>query len=64
MKTKLNITTNKAEDEELHTLTTLPPQPKREIYPEANDRFKGVFLWLGFAFVVMVFWVQHFSGYA
>ncbi len=63
MKTEPTSLINKTEDEELQTLK-IPPQPKREIYPEVNDRVKGAFIWLGLAFVVMVFLVQHFSGYS
>jgi hypothetical protein len=40
------------------------PEIKREIYPQINERFKGVVIWLGIAFVVVVFLIQKFSGYS
>lgn len=64
MRAEKPIAVNKAENEESQALISPPPQPKREIYPEVNDRFKGVVVWLGLAFVVMVFLVQYFSGYS
>jgi hypothetical protein len=45
-----------------HPVNT-PPQAQQDIYPEVNGRFKGMIIWLGLAFVVMVFLVQHYSGY-
>jgi len=40
-----------------------PETPKREIYPEISDKFKGLVIWLGLAFVVIVLILQQFSGY-
>lgn len=37
---------------------------KRAIYPEVNDRVKGVCIWLGLGFVVLVVLMQQFSGYS
>lgn len=36
---------------------------KREIYPEVSDKYKGLMIWLGIAFVVIVVVLQQFSGY-
>jgi hypothetical protein len=36
---------------------------KREIYPEINDKYKGLVIWLGLCFVVIVVIMQQFSGY-
>ncbi|MEQ1559821.1 MAG: hypothetical protein ABL933_12890 [Methyloglobulus sp.] len=63
MNTEPTDSTHKTEGEELQTVIT-PPQSKPQIYPDMNDRFKGAVIWLGLAFVVMVFLVQHFSGYS
>jgi hypothetical protein len=63
MATKPSIDTHKAEEAESQDLNAAPPQP-RQLYPEVNDRFKGAVIWLGLAFVVIVFLVQHFSGYS
>ena len=64
MATKPSIDTHNAEEAEAHGPNTSPPQSNRQLYPEVNDRFKGAVIWLGLAFVVMVFLVQHFSGYS
>jgi hypothetical protein len=64
MTTKPNESKKLAENEESHALIAPSTQSKREIYPEVNDRLKGMLIWLGLAFVVMVFLVQHFSGYS
>jgi hypothetical protein len=56
--------TNKVEAEESQGSVTPLPESKREIYPQVNDRFKGAVIWLGLAFIVMVFLVQQFSGYS
>ena len=60
MATKPEIYTNK--DEKSHADNT-PPQAKLDIYPETSGRLKGMVIWLGLAFVVVVFLVQHYSGY-
>jgi hypothetical protein len=57
-----NTSTKKSEDEGSNTLNP-PPQSQQDIYPEVSGRFKGMIIWLGLAFVVMVFLVQHYSGY-
>jgi hypothetical protein len=63
MTINLNTSTKKSEVEESNTLITPSRQTKQEIYPEVSGRFKGMIIWLGLAFVVMVFLVQHYSGY-
>jgi hypothetical protein len=55
---------NNVEGEESQSQSPDVLQGKREIYPEVNDRFKGTVLWLGLGFIVLVFLVQHFSGYS
>jgi len=50
--------------EESQTSVSDSPEIKREIYPHINERFKGVVIWLGIAFVVVVFLIQKFSGYS
>lgn len=40
-----------------------PETVKREIYPEVSDKYKGLVIWLGLAFVVIVVIMQQFSGY-
>lgn len=62
MTTKSHVDMNK--DEQSHTANTPLTEPKRKIYPEMNARFAGGFIWLGLAFIVIVFLVQHFSGYS
>lgn len=62
MMTKPQVDMNK--DEQSHTPNASLAEPERKIYPEVNARFKEVLIWLGLAFVVMVFLVQHFSGYS
>lgn len=51
-------------DESIETPSAPPDQPKRDIYPEVNERFKGMIIWLGLGFVLMVFVIQKFSGYS
>ena len=58
-----NAGDNKAEQEGSTGLAN-PTPPKRAIYPQMNAKFQGMLIWLGLAFVVMVFLVQHFSGYS
>ncbi len=58
-----NTTTEKSEDEASNTSTTPSTPTKQEIYPEVNGRLKGMVIWLGLAFVVVVFLVQYYSGY-
>lgn len=60
MATKPEIDTNK--DEKSYAANT-PPQAKLDVYPEMSGRLKGMIIWLGLAFVVVVFLVQHYSGY-
>jgi hypothetical protein len=62
MTTKPHVDMNK--DEQSHISNAPLTEPRRKIYPEVNARFTGVLAWLGLAFVVMVFLVQHFSGYS
>jgi hypothetical protein len=62
MTTKPHIEMNK--DEQSQTSNGPLTEPKRKIYPEMNARFTGGLVWLGIAFVVIVFLVQHFSGYS
>lgn len=64
MTTRPELATNKDEGEESQAQITPPKQPKQEIYPEVNGRFMGAILWLGLAFVVMVLFLQYFSGYS
>lgn len=64
MTTRPELATNKDEGEESQTQITPPQQPKQEVYPEVNGRFMGAILWLGLAFVVMVLFLQYFSGYS
>ena len=64
MATKPNKNTSKAEDEVSSSAITPPEKPKRDIYPEVNDRIKGAIMWLGLVFVATVIWVQYFSGYS
>jgi hypothetical protein len=63
MTTNPNKSTKKSEDEESKTLIAESTQTKQEIYPEVNGRLKGMVVWLGLAFVVVVFLVQYYSGY-
>jgi hypothetical protein len=63
MTINLNTSTKKSEDEESNTLITPSTQTKQEIYPEVNGRLKGMIIWLGLGFIVVVFLVQHYSGY-
>ncbi len=65
MTTKPSIDINKTEDEESQPLNaSVLDVPKRKLYPEMNDRFKGVVIWLGLGFVAMVVLIQQFSGYS
>jgi hypothetical protein len=64
MTTKPDIAMNETEAETTQNLNSPTAQPKRIIYPEASNRFSGIVIWLGLGFVVMVFLVQHFSGYS
>lgn len=62
MTTNPNTSTKKSEDQESKALIP-SQQPEQDIYPEVSGRFRGMIIWLGLAFVVMVFLVQHYSGY-
>jgi hypothetical protein len=62
MTTKPDLPISNADEPD--TSITLSAQPKREIYPQVNDRIKGAVMWLGFVFVAMVIFVQYFSGYS
>jgi hypothetical protein len=64
MSTKPSITTNKTEDGESLCASTPSVQTKPDIYPEVSDWLKGSVIWLGLVFVVMVIFVQYFSGYS
>jgi hypothetical protein len=63
MTTDTPLVINNAEEDSPSLNTTLEV-PKRELYPETNERIKGAALWLGLAFVVMVVLLQQFSGYS
>jgi hypothetical protein len=52
------------EDDKSQNLDTPIAQPKRKVYPDVNNRLSASVIWLGIFFVVMVFLVQHFSGYS
>jgi hypothetical protein len=62
MTTKPSKDMKKADGKGVDDLVS-PPSTKHEVYPEVSGRFKGIVLWLGLAFVVMVFLVQQYSGY-
>lgn len=62
MTTKSNISINDTEDS--HSSISPSAQSKPEIYPQVNDRLKGAVMWLGLVFVVLVIFVQYFSGYS
>ncbi len=64
MTTKPSVVVNNTDDETSQPAIAPPTQLKREIYPEVNDRLKGAVMWLGFIFIVVVIWVQYFSGYS
>jgi hypothetical protein len=64
MTTRPDIVTNKDNHEEPQILANQHPESKRYIYPQVNDRFKGLAIWLGLAFIIMVILVQQFSGYS
>jgi hypothetical protein len=45
-------------------LDTPIAQSKRKVYPEVSNRLSASVIWLGITFIVIVFVVQHFSGYS
>ncbi len=52
------------ENKNLSGLNSPSTEPKRDIYPESTNRYKGAVLWLGLAFAALVILVQQFSGYS
>jgi len=63
MTTRPNLTT-KTDDAKSQAMIASSSESKQEIYPQINDRFKEIVIWLGLAFVLMVFLIQQFSGYS
>lgn len=64
MSTKPNIAFDKANDDAVEKTTLAANgQPRHDIYPEINSRFKSVLMWLGLGFIVTVVLIQQFSGY-
>lgn len=61
MTTKTDIAFDKANDDTL--AIAADRQPKHNIYPEINSRFKTVIMWLGLGFIVAVVLIQQYSGY-
>jgi hypothetical protein len=62
MTVKSNNTMTKDKADRAEALRN-PKTVKRQIYPEVSDKLKGLAIWLGLAFVVIVLILQQFSGY-
>lgn len=63
MSNKPLINENNAEIQGLQDKLAEISQEKRDLYPEVNDRLKGVVLWSGLGFVLLVLFLQYYSGY-
>ncbi len=61
MKTKPDMAFDKANDDTIAKAADW--QPRHDIYPEINSRFKSVLIWLGLGFIVAVVLIQQYSGY-